>query len=101
MEFLVGTGIPAARAGAAWRRSGRRNIGGARDLKVALGGLLQDQLVQGQLRHRPLKPRVLSFQFLESLGLIELQPAVLAAPAVEGLLRLRQLAAYFAYRLAL
>src|SRR5665647_481634 len=48
---------------------------------------LQDQLVERQLRNRPLEPAVLLLHFPETLGLVELQTAVLAPPAIIALLR--------------
>jgi hypothetical protein len=47
---------------------------------------LQDQLVERQFGHRPLEPAVLLLQFLEALGLVELQTAALGPPVV-GLVR--------------
>src|ERR1700719_3162330 len=44
--------------------------------------LLQDQLVQCQVRHRAAQPGVLRFQVFEALYLVALQPAELLAPAV-------------------
>src|SRR5215472_16229632 len=50
------------------------------------GDVLQDLLLQRQLRHQPLKLRVLLLQLLEPFGLLELEPAVFLAPPVVGLL---------------
>src|SRR6185369_2577650 len=54
--------------------------------EVWAGGLTQDRLVQLRVRQQALEPRVLLFQLLETLGLVHLQPAVLLAPAVVGLI---------------
>src|ERR1700730_16392298 len=56
-------------------------------LSISPEGFLQDQLVERQLRHRPLEPAVLLLHFLEALGLVELQTAVLAPPAIIALVR--------------
>ena len=45
------------------------------------------QLLQAQLRHQPLQLRVLLLQLFQPPRLIHLQPAVLLAPPVVGLLR--------------
>ena len=44
--------------------------GDARGLEVSPGGLLQDQLVQRQIRHRPAQPGVLRLQLLQPLHLV-------------------------------
>src|SRR5690606_1816095 len=49
--------------------------------------LLQDQLVERQFGNGLLQAVVLTFEILEPLGLIELQPAVLTPPSVIALLR--------------
>ena len=46
--------------------------------------LLQDLLIQRQIRHRVLEPTVLLFQILQPLHRIGLHPPVLALPAVIG-----------------
>src|SRR3954454_23508908 len=46
------------------------------------GCLLQDQLVQREVRNRSAQPRVLSLEILQSLDLIAPEPAKLLAPAV-------------------
>src|SRR3954452_3122136 len=56
--------------------------GDARGLEVSPGCLLQDQLVQREVRNRSAQPRVLSLEILQSLDLIALQPAKLLAPPV-------------------
>src|SRR5215207_10328112 len=56
--------------------------GDARGLEVSPGSLLQDQLIEGQVRNRSAQPRVLSLEILQSLDLIALKPAKLLAPAV-------------------
>src|SRR5215469_5950389 len=48
------------------------------------GDVLQDLLLQRQLRHQPLKLRVLLLRLLEPFGLLELEPAVFLAPPVVG-----------------
>ncbi len=57
-----------------------------RGLQVSLGHVLQNLLLQRQLRHQPLKPRVLFLQLLQPPGLLELEPAVFLAPSVVRLL---------------
>src|SRR5439155_5265432 len=56
--------------------------GGARGLVVSPGCLLQDQLVECQIRHRTTQPGVLRFQVLQPLHLVALQPAELLTPTV-------------------
>ena len=46
------------------------------------GGLLQDQLIQRQVRHGATKPGVLSLELLQPLHLTALQPAKLPALTV-------------------
>jgi hypothetical protein len=48
--------------------------------------LLEHLLVQGQLGDEALEAGVLRLQFLEALGLVLLEAAVLVTPAVQGLL---------------
>src|SRR5262245_2194751 len=49
--------------------------------------VLQDRLVQAQLRDQPLEPSVLLLQLLELTHLVGLKPGVLLLPAIERLLR--------------
>src|SRR5207244_11427529 len=49
---------------------------------VSPSRLLQDQLVQRQVRHRTTKPSVLRLEILQALDLVALQAAELLAPAV-------------------
>src|SRR6187549_3554983 len=53
-------------------------------LKVSPGGLLQNELIKGQIRHRLAKPVVLGLQLLQTLDLIGLEPTVFLAPAIIG-----------------
>ena len=55
---------------------------GALGLEVSLRGFLQDQRIEREIRHGSLQPGILSLQFLEAFGLIDLEPTVLIAPAV-------------------
>src|SRR4029077_16242956 len=64
---------PRARSMQARRRAG---------LVVSPGRLLQDQLVQGQIRHRTAKPGVLRLEIPQALDLVALQAAKLLAPPV-------------------
>ena len=61
--------------------------GDAQGLPVSLSGLLQYQLVQGQIRNSTLKPSVLPLEILQAARLINLEPTVLSAPAIVTLLR--------------
>src|ERR1051325_4804169 len=56
--------------------------GDARGLVVSPGSLLQDQLVQRQVRDGTAKPAVLRLKFLQAPYLVALQAAELLAPAV-------------------
>jgi len=49
--------------------------------------VLQDRLVQAELRDQLLEPRVLLLQLLELAHLVGLHPRVLLLPAIERLLR--------------
>src|SRR5262249_27635752 len=75
--------------------------GDARGLVVSPGGLLQDQLVQRQIRHRTAKPIVLRLEILQPLDLIALQAAELLPPAVVSHLAHPDLADRFRYALTL
>src|SRR5262249_14970716 len=84
-----GPGRAPCRPGAARRGRGRARRGRARPPRpaspgseVSRGGLLEDGLVQLRLGQQPLQPRVLLLQVLEAAGLVELQAAVLLAPAI-------------------
>src|SRR2546421_1218183 len=56
--------------------------GNARGLEVSPGGLLQNELVQRQIRDRLAQPAVLEFKVLQALHLLALQPAELLAPPI-------------------
>src|SRR3546814_7071592 len=58
----------------------------ARGSEVSPSGLLQDQLVERQIRDRPPEPEILLLQVLHPPGLVGLQTAILLAPAIIGLL---------------
>lgn len=77
---------PDARKRQAYLEPDRHRSGDARGLEVSLGGLFQDQLVQGQIRNRLAETLVLLLQTLQFLHLIRTHPAVLATPAIIGLL---------------
>src|SRR5689334_622151 len=51
---------------------------------VSRGGLLEDQLVQGQLGDRPAQPAIFGLERLQAPDLVALEPAILLAPAVVG-----------------
>ena len=59
-----------------------RSAGVCRDLIVSLKRLLQDQLVQRQIRHRLLETCVLLLQIPPTTGLIHPHPAVLPVPTI-------------------
>src|SRR5690606_39562374 len=80
--------IPATHDGPA--RSPR---GDGRGLKSQLRRLLQDRLVQREVRDKPLQPRVLSLQILHPPRLIDLQAAIFLAPPIKRLLRYPDLSA--------
>ena len=65
-----------------------------------LVGLLEDLLVQRQIRHRFFEPAVLLFQHLQTLDPIRLHSPVLIAPAIKRLLTDRQLLTNLRHRLA-
>src|SRR5262249_3404943 len=75
--------------------------GDARGLVVSPGGLLQDQLVQRQIRHRTAKPIVLRLEILQPLDLVALQAAELLPPAVVSHLAHPDRADRFRYALTL
>ena len=50
-------------------------------------GLLQDELVEREIRDSPAQPRVLGLKVLQSLDLLAFEPAVLVAPAIVRHLR--------------
>src|SRR5262249_50978906 len=56
--------------------------GDARGLEVSPGGLLQNELVQRQIRDRLAQPAVLELKVLQALHLLRLQPAELLAPPI-------------------
>jgi hypothetical protein len=45
-------------------------------------GLLQDELVEREIRDSPAQPRVLGLKVLQPFDLVALEPAILLAPAV-------------------
>src|SRR5450432_3703302 len=55
-------------------------------LVFSLESFLQDQFIQRQLGDRPLQAVVLAIEILQTFGLVELQTAVLAPPAIVALL---------------
>ena len=58
-----------------------------RGLEVSPCGFLQDQLIEGQIRHRLSQPVILLLKPLQFLQLIYAHSTILLAPAVIGLLR--------------
>ena len=58
--------------------------GGVQRLIVSLSCFLQNQLVQRQVGNGLAQASVLPFDFLESLSLLDLHPALLCAPGVVG-----------------
>jgi hypothetical protein len=55
--------------------------------ELSLDDFLQDLVVEGQVGDRPAQPRILLLDLLHPFGLANLQPAILLAPPVVGLLR--------------
>src|ERR1700722_658824 len=53
----------------------------ARGLEVSRGDVLQHQIIQAQVRHQTLQLPVLLLKLLHPLRLVDLQPAILLAPA--------------------
>src|SRR5262249_36848697 len=58
--------------------------GDARGLEVSPGSLLQNELVQRQIRDRLAQPAVLELKLLQALDLLDLQPAKLLTPTIVG-----------------
>src|SRR5262249_29378173 len=83
------------------REYARCRRGDARGLVVSPGCLLQDQLVQRQIRHRTAKPIVLRLEILQPLDLVALQAAELLPPPVVGHLAHPDRADRFRYALTL
>ena len=54
---------------------------------LSLDNLLQDQRIERKIRHRLPEPLVLLLEILQSPSLADLQPTVLASPAIVTLLR--------------
>src|SRR5271156_456113 len=77
--------MPAAHSLHILRGHAPRRTDVAPGLEVSLRNILQDLLVQRQLRHQSLQLAVLFLQFLQPLRLVHLQPAVFLSPAVERL----------------
>jgi hypothetical protein len=75
----------------------RRRVG----LSSSLGDLLQNDLVDRQLRHGLLQPGVLGFEVPQSLRLIDPQTAMALAPAEVRLVRHPDLLRRLRHRLAL
>jgi hypothetical protein len=61
--------------------------GVARGLQFSLGDIPQHLLLQRQIGDKLLQPPVLILELLQPLGLINVQTAVLLAPAVKRLFR--------------
>src|SRR5262245_10563367 len=53
-------------------------------LEVSPGSLLQNELVQRQIRYGLAQPAVLKLKLLQALHLLDLQPAKLLTPAIVG-----------------
>src|SRR5262249_28586314 len=83
------------------REYARCRRGDARGLVVSPGCLLQDQLVQRQIRHRTAKPIVLRLEILQPPDLVALQAAELLPPPVVGHLAHPDRADRFRYALTL
>src|SRR2546421_12888687 len=58
--------------------------GDARGLEVSPGSLLQNELVQRQIRDRLAQPAVLELKLLQAFDLLDLQPAKLLTPGIVG-----------------
>ena len=71
-----------ARRREAYDEHARYRRGDAQGSVISPGCLLQNQLVQRQIRDRLPEPQVLGLQLLKSLHLVRLQTAVLIAPAI-------------------
>jgi hypothetical protein len=71
------------RLGDKFRAIVRVNVSGdgAKGSVISLGGFLQDQLVERQVRDRLTEPGVLLFKVLDPLDLVRLQAAILLAPS--------------------
>ena len=67
-------------------------------LKVSLGSLFKDGIIQRDISHQLLQLGVFLLQFLEPLGLLHPHATVLFTPAVIGLLGNTKLPANFTYR---
>ena len=80
---------------------GSHSASDARGLEVCLRGLLQHQLLQCQVRHRPAQSRILPLKILQATSLIRLQAAVLTPPSIVALLRYPDLATDLANRATL
>src|SRR5687768_14492080 len=79
-------GKPAARILPAPCAPVRCNAAAVQGSEVSPGRLLEDQLVERQVRDRSPQPRVLLLKVLHPASLIRLQAAILLAPTVVGLL---------------
>src|ERR1022692_3898132 len=78
-------GMPDAHSLRTPRGHALRRTDVAPGLEVSLRNILQDLLVQRQLRDQPFQLAVLLLQFFQSLRLVHLQTAVFLPPAVERL----------------
>lgn len=68
---------------------------------VSPGGLLEDELVQGEIRDRSAQPRVFSLKLLQALGLRDVQAPVLLAPVLAADLAYANRPCHLGYLLAL
>ena len=80
-------GRPVSRTGPVLPAHAPRRRGGGRGSEASLGGLFQDQLVEGEIRDSPAQPGILSLELFQALDLVALEVAVLGSPAVVGDLR--------------
>jgi len=63
-----------------------RGLGGRVGRIAALGDILQDLLLERQIGDQPFQPGVLPLELLEPLSLLDLEAAILVAPAIVALL---------------
>jgi hypothetical protein len=87
LNALVALGaavLPCDPAGQARAADGPRRGGGVPGSAGSPGQLLQPVLLQLGLGQQPLERSVVAGEFLQALGVVGLQPAVLGAPAVVG-----------------
>jgi hypothetical protein len=55
-----------------------------RGLQVSRGDVLQDLLLQGELGHQPLQPRILALKVFQPFGLLKLAPLLTARTTAAG-----------------